>query len=261
VIFSGGTTTIIPGDSLALSITTLPGFTYLWSNGETDSLIYATGPGLYSVNTFYANGCNSITSILLSQPDPLPIDLLNFAATLIEKEILIYWSTATEINNSYFSLEHSADGLNWNELAVIDGAGNSNSTKQYSFLDQNPFPSWNYYRLMQVDFDGHFTYSSSISKEWKKIGAPPASIKIYPNPSFKRELQIELDNYVIGAKIELTIVNNLGKIVYTTNFRPETSPLTTTKLELNLENSLPGGIYFLVYRCGMEELMKKLIFY
>ncbi len=90
----------------------------------------------------------------------LPIQLLNFDAyRQNDKSVLLNWATAAEINNDYFTIERSADGINFFLIAVIRGAGNSNDIIQYSTIDEFPVSGWNYYRLKQTDYDGKFEYS------------------------------------------------------------------------------------------------------
>jgi hypothetical protein len=92
----------------------------------------------------------------------LPITLINFKGENILGQNHISWSTSTEINNDFFTLERSVDGTTFETVAVIDGAGNSNHTLNYSFLDTRFERTVNYYRLKQTDHDRTFSYSSVI---------------------------------------------------------------------------------------------------
>lgn len=85
---------------------------------------------------------------------PLPIELVSFTGTPYTNKNLLQWVTATESNNDYFTIEHSEDGENWQEIKKIYGAGNSSTTKKYSFYVNEPEKMVNYYRLKQTDFDG-----------------------------------------------------------------------------------------------------------
>ena len=85
----------------------------------------------------------------------LPITLVSFDVTHEFGVNIIEWVTATETNNWYFTLENSNDGINWEFLAQIEGAGNSSSPKTYTFRHED-FDTGliNYYRLKQMDYDG-----------------------------------------------------------------------------------------------------------
>lgn len=93
----------------------------------------------------------------------LPVTLVRFASEQSDNGIDIFWETASEINNDYFVLERSLNAIDFERIAVISGAGNSNSNKIYSYFDHNHYDAHVYYRLKQVDFDGQFSYSNVIS--------------------------------------------------------------------------------------------------
>jgi len=93
----------------------------------------------------------------------LPIDLLYFRGKKATSGNLLEWSTTTEINNDYFTLEKSLDANNFAPIEIAYGAGNSKSEINYSFLDDTPSPGINYYRLKQTDFDGNFSYHQTIT--------------------------------------------------------------------------------------------------
>ena len=84
----------------------------------------------------------------------LPIELLSFKGFNYGEKNLFEWSTATEVNNDYFIIEQSFDGMNWQDLKKIYGAGNSRHTRHYNMYIEKPEKALNYYRLKQTDFDG-----------------------------------------------------------------------------------------------------------
>ena len=96
---------------------------------------------------------------------PLPIELLNFDAEFIEESgfVELNWSTATEINNDYFTVESSKDGSTWAEILRQKGAGTTHQFTSYIDFDKHPFDGINYYRLKQTDFNGDYTYSKTIA--------------------------------------------------------------------------------------------------
>lgn len=113
---------------------------------------------------------------------PLPIKLLNFTATLIDNNsVKLDWQTASEINNDYFTVERSTNASAWEELSIVNGAGNSSALIKYQTIDRNPFSNNSYYRLKQTDFDGQFEYSQIRSVDIENNIA--SSIKIFPNPT------------------------------------------------------------------------------
>ena len=92
----------------------------------------------------------------------LPIELLNFSAAMNDNKVTLTWTTATEINNDYFTIERTLDGINFEEVLETPGAGNSFTPLTYVGEDGNPLPGTSYYRLKQTDYDGQFEYSSMV---------------------------------------------------------------------------------------------------
>jgi hypothetical protein len=129
----------------------------------TDNALTNLATGYYYADITEMDGKRTITAPICYTRDdaaPLPITLVSFDAKLSGKQVNITWTTSTEINNDYFTVERSADGINFERLTQIKGAGNSNFLKNYFFADESPFTGVNYYRLRQTDFDGKSTNST-----------------------------------------------------------------------------------------------------
>lgn len=106
----------------------------------------------------YACGRTAITAIPVP---PLPITLLSFTATLQNSEtVFVQWSTAMELNNDYFTVQRSADGITFYDISVVDGNGTNNGILHYHDYDYHALSGISYYRLKQTDFDGTISYSS-----------------------------------------------------------------------------------------------------
>lgn len=125
---------------------------FVWQN---DNDVNATDP------------CFAVDNITITTTTPLPIELISFNGEHSGNNNLLKWITATEINNDYFTLERSPDGIAFTGIAYTDGAGNSLQTNSYSYTDTHPENGANYYRLKQTDFNGSFSYSSIIYLESK----------------------------------------------------------------------------------------------
>jgi len=145
----------------------------------------------------------------------LPITLISFEVAVNEdNEVKLDWTTATEVNNSFYTIERSTDGINFETVANIDGAGNSNAVLFYTYVDTKPVNGLSFYRLKQTDFNGEFDYSqvrsvrvAEIKKEFK------ASYKAYPNPIAKGEVlkigyELEKDQ-----TLSLIIINRTGQVI------------------------------------------------
>lgn len=109
----------------------------------------------------------------------LPIELFNFAATaLLDGRVKLQWTTVTEINNDFFTVEHSLPQMEFAEIFQTAGAGTTTAKIEYEEIHENPDQGINYYRLRQTDFDGTFTYSKVVSATVTTL----QGTLVYPNP-------------------------------------------------------------------------------
>lgn len=109
----------------------------------------------------------------------LPVSLLSFEVLTMESSVQLNWQTSWERQNHFFHVERSK-GLTvweWEVIQTLAGAPDSDELRQYQATDFHPLPGRSFYRLKQVDFDGHFTYSHIIPITRKQL------ISIYPNPA------------------------------------------------------------------------------
>lgn len=106
----------------------------------------------------------------------LGVDLVQFDASLVDRNVLLNWTTSSEWNNDYFDIEKSTDAQNFEPIGRIQGQGTKDSPTAYLFKD-DPIIGTNYYRLKQVDFDGTATYSDI------RTVILESSEMLYPNPA------------------------------------------------------------------------------
>ena len=167
----------------------------------------------------------------------LPIELLSFTATCDGKSALVEWTTATERNNDYFVLERSDDAINFTEVARVAGAGNSIDPIDYAYTDYGIHGGDNYYRLVQVDYDGTRSVSDIVVVNCIETAAGEPDVQAYPNP-FDGELTLELDNFD-NRLARIDVYDMLGKLIYTDKVA---SPQNYYETVLNLSN-LPPATY------------------
>ena len=142
----------------------------------------------------------------------LPIELTALTATCDGRKALVEWTTASERNNDYFSLERSDDAINFTEIARIAGAGNSIAPLDYSYTDYGVHGGDNYYRLVQVDYDGTRTASEIVVANCIEASGEP-EVLAYPNP-FSGDLTVELENFG-DRPARIDVYDMLGRLVYT----------------------------------------------
>ena len=147
--------------------------------------------------------------------NPLPVELTTFTAKLIGKNVKLFWQTSNEINNYGFEVERcalSAESKAWEKIGFVNGNGNSNSPKDYSFTDdQNNLTGIIKYRLKQIDNDGQFDYSDIIT-----ITLSPNDFELfqnYPNP-FNPSTKISWQTSISGWQT-LKVFDILGNEIVT----------------------------------------------
>jgi len=177
----------------------------------------------------------------------LPIELISFKANNNQKSVELNWTTATEINNNFFTIERSTDTENWEEISFIAGAGNSNDILTYSFVDNNPIIGKMYYRLKQTDYDGSFTYSEILVVDLgKEIGS---GIKLYPNPT-TGEVYIEAKNMDVD---KIFVYDMLGKELTT---KVSITQSGDNQYIVDLSN-LPVGMFFIKTPSASAKVFKQ----
>jgi len=172
--------------------------TTVWGTISGTNIIYG---GPLTVSTSVGDVANWPLSVI-----PLPVELLSFEGSYNEslRTNDIQWATSSEINNDYFSLEYSENGIEWFVLDEITGAGNSNELLEYNYQHASPF-TLTYYRLKQTDYNGEFKYYNPIL-----ITRPENNlINIYPNPTSEIiyvSTDLNVENY--------SIMDGMGKVVH-----------------------------------------------
>ncbi len=162
----------------------------------------------------------------------VPIVLSSFSATIGDQVVKLKWSTDSEINFDHFVLERSSNGRNFSELAKIKGSGFSNTRKDYSYVDQNPFIGNSYYRLTSVDFDSYTeVFNNSIVRVTVNTSK---SFYIAPNPIEGLSLKAGIN--FDASTTHVMIYDRMGSVVGRFN-------VSGSNFELQLPN-LPNGVYF-----------------
>lgn len=191
------------------------------------------------------------------QTNPLPVELSSFSAAIIGSSVKLNWQTETEINNFGFEIERNKKqndkNEQWMKIGFVNGNGNSNSPKQYTFTDEGIVSGKYSYRLKQIDNDGQFEYSKAIEVDFntpKKF----ALNQNYPNPFnpvTTISWEIPEDNFVT-----LKIYDPLGKEVATIVNEYKQSGFYQTNFNAD---GLSSGMYFYTLGTGSFVQTKKMI--
>jgi Secretion system C-terminal sorting domain len=198
----------------------------------------------------------------------LPVELTSFSAKVINNRVELNWQTATEVNNYGFEIERLQNskiaGLqNWEKVGFVKGNGNSNSPKEYSFVDNNSLSGKVDYRLKQIDNDGSFKYSQIVEASFMKPDKFELS-QNYPNPfnpgttikySVANAGFVTMKLYNIVGEEVATLVNEEESAGY---YKVEFSAKGGSASGGNASN-LASGIYFYTLTAGNFRETKKLV--
>jgi len=174
---------------------------------------------------------------------PLPVTFTNFEAILLDnRSTSLTWETSSEYNNKGFEIERSVDGIEFESIGFVKGAGNSNRIQKYSFAYANNQSA--FYRLKQIDFDGKYAYSTIA---YVNANTTKSETVLSPNP-FNDHIQISSNTSI--DKVE--IIDITGKLMQSQVINSKSSNIPTS--------DLPNGIYFIrIYSSegiSIERIMK-----
>ncbi len=188
---------------------------------------------------------------LAAGSSPLPIELVAFDAKKSGKEVNLSWTTSSEINNDYFTIERAANGIDFEKMFDIDGAGNSTSTLSYFVIDKTPLSGANYYRLMQTDYDGNSTYSAIRTVNFNENG----HYSVYPNPvTTKSDIIVKVPT---SGTFKVNIFDSSGRLIYSSDeIADEDNSIVVKTENLNCNS----GIYQLLVTGAQDQFALKLMF-
>jgi len=169
---------------------------------------------------------------------PLPVTLVSFTAAKQEKNVLLKWTTATEIDNDYFIIERSSNGNNWETISQMPTQGNGSNLQYYQDKDLTPLQGVNFYRLKQVDIDGKFVYSKTVMVDMRLN--KENNLVLMPNPVVSDALTLNLSDIEASGNCKILLYDMTGKITKTYNW-----PLVkgTNNMTISGMQTLAKGVY------------------
>ncbi len=202
-------------------------------------------------------GVTTFSDWSLGDQSALPVELSSFSASVAGSNVKLRWETATEVNNFGFEVERKVGSLqstvgNYEKVGFVNGSGNSNSPKNYSFEDKNVSAGKYSYRLKQIDNDGQFEYSKSIEVEF----GTPKKFELsqnYPNP-FNPTTTIRFD-IPEPSNVKLTLFNILGQEIKTLVNEFKESGIHTINFDASELNS---GMYIYKLESGSFTQTRKM---
>lgn len=199
----------------------------------------------------------AIASLAAVGSEVLPVELTFFTASCVKDKIILNWSTASEINNFGFEIQKSSDKSEWKQIAFIEGSGNSNSPKFYSFTDNNtnsaPLLK---YRLKQIDIDGNFQYSNVVEVFTSNLVNGYRLEQNYPNPfNPSTTIRFVFEN---DTKAELSVYDILGNKIAEL-FNEQAAGGTIYNIKFNAENYSSGIYFYKLISSGKIEIKKMIL--
>lgn len=205
--------TSVCGDNIVATGTIgQPAYQYNINNNsyQNSNVFPCLTSGAYIVRVKDANGC--LDSVTLNIVSPLPIELISFTGHVEKSYNKLEWVTASELNSDYFTIEKSKDGKQFNDLAIVNAAGESHSVIRYNLIDDKPFKNINYYRLKQTDLNGDYVYSKTISLQSKSTGMFDCNYNAADN-----QLIISC-NDCKKESTTIILIDAMGRIIYSSVF-------------------------------------------
>jgi hypothetical protein len=248
--------TVTPNPGANLTIDYPQGNTLTTFPGTKLMRIRTTGtvtPGTYTINIQSEGPNGTPVHRRTVQLDVLiPVELTSFSSITEKNDVILSWSTATEVNNQGFEIQRKTNG-EYQRIGFVEGNGTTTELQNYTFRDKNVNAGSYYYRLKQVDFDGTFEYSGEIAVEVSQ----PADYFLsqnYPNP-FNPSTTI---SYALADDIDVTlkVFDVLGNEVAT--LINENQPAGTYDVTFDAAN-LSSGVYYYTLEAGEFTSTKKLM--
>lgn len=207
----------------------------------------------YRILNNSAGGCGNDLAIdditfarATSIPSILPVTGMQLNAQSNQNTVSLFWQTYTEINTSHFIVEKSNDGTDWHKIDSVKAAGYSVNLLHYSSNDYKA-AAMNYYRIMQVDKDGRYTYSNTV-----RVNTTAASAKVYPNP-FVNQVQVDIVAET-AQKATITITDMQGRNVITKQWAVNKGSNSNVISDVK---QLPAGMYMLLVKGNDGAVMFK----
>ena len=196
------------------------------------------GVSFSDANNGTAVGDNGTILHTTNGGNPVPVELTSFTASINGNEVILSWSTATELNNQGFEIQRKVLGSEFAAVAFVKGQGTTTQQNQYSFSDKNLDEGKYFYRLKQMDYGGQFSYSQIAEVDVRMLDRFSLE-QNYPNP-FNPSTKISWQSPVSGRQV-LKVFDVLGNEIAT--LVDEEKEAGSYEVEFNAEK-LSSGVYF-----------------
>ncbi|UII21113.1 T9SS type A sorting domain-containing protein [Fulvivirga ligni] len=261
----GGTVTVNDGRIIAKSNLRSVGGSSVENSGSGSNAFYVFGGVSRNGGAEFNGSRNAEDGYFLTESDlynddpalynyvmtgTLPVEFLYVDAKITNGVAMITWATGSELNNDFFTLERSTDGINFQEIATVDGAGNSSDVIEYSVEDFSAANGANYYRVKQTDFDGQYEYSKVVNVFNEAVRA--LEVTAFPNPATD-QLNVRIDGFG-SDEVTVELTDDRGMAVYTNTFDSSFENVA----QINVSN-LPSGLYIVTLKTSIYNLTTRVL--
>ncbi len=222
------------------------------TNNANVATTYGNGGSNSTPASTYAQSGGGPNNAGILSPALLPIELLGFDAVKNGDKVDLFWTTVSEHNNDYFTLERSKNGTDFEKLTIIDGSGTTNNIIQYAETDFHPYKGITYYRLKQTDFNSKSNYSVIVSVN---CTGSTKKVDIFPNPSNGEDLKINFEN-LENSEVLVVLRDITGREFYS---KVIVALENSEIIGIDTEGKLAAGAYIITATSNNLLYSKKLI--
>ncbi len=178
---------------------------------------------------------------------PLPVELIYFAAQIKDGAVELSWTTESEIDNDFFTVQRTAEGEQFQDVIRVKGHGTSPTTHHYTTTDPEPQAGRWYYRLRQTDFDGSASYSRLIS-----VDVPESLFRsLYPNPGTGEVISLSVPAGDVGKTAVIWVADSQGRHLF------QSAQFTVTSRDIRVPLVAPLGAGVYVVSIALENQLKR----
>lgn len=245
-----------PANSGAVQAGSIPQWENLWNSLEVPASIPSSISKVrISISNLTAAGCGNFFAIddinfaYCSDGGPLPVNFLDITASQKSTRVLVEWKTAFEVNNKFFDIERSTNGISWSVIGRVNSKGNSQQVQHYSFADDKPAIGTNIYRIRQYDNEMRSTLSKNTSV---KVNIAKTTADVVANP-FVNKISVDFLSK-IDQQVTVKLFDITGKLVASEKWNISKG---NSRKELAKASSAGKGIYIFIITGESNEVLYK----
>jgi hypothetical protein len=246
-----------------------PPFTYQWTSAQggtfsspNSGVTQYTAPEVDTLTTdilrvIVTDNCgrkNFATLIVhVDSVETLPVSLLQFKGESKKNSVILRWETGSEVNNDFFTISKSPDGIKFGMIGILKGKGTTSENTKYSFIDNDPYEDAGFYQLSQTDYDGNTETFPPIflrSKQKRSV-----DLILFPNP-FDKKLSLVIESED-NMQATIQLYSSTGIRIFEKQYKVRSG---SNSILIDTEKFSPGSYYLSMFNSNGEDKISKKIF-